>query len=382
MKPRRKVLPFVFWADLELPMSMVWEDLIATSNLAHAISTLYNSIIHNKVAFIDLNNSVELAFHIKQISQISSLPESGTTPFGEHNVPLLSTAHGFGEREEEADQVLAPKYTLLFLYEPDEILTMVPHRAPHRAQNWAKFLTLKPTETFIHLTAKANGRFRHLAREKNLPLYVIMTMARELISLDLARAMPPLSNRAAYYISPIAPIAYLPSQARAFKTRFPNAPDLGTILATISAGQPRRWDSIVLQLNLPQDVLPYLMRTGWLTQLRQFYFIRIPREIRLECIEATTAEERRRAQESAEDTILLDPYRASREEVRWIRRLAEKIGGGGGGFGRTFERLAKYLDGKSAKEKILRREQVGRRELEAMFEAVKNVGGLIVAEHW
>jgi hypothetical protein len=116
--------------------------------LASAIATLYNSIIHNKVAFIDLNNSIELAFHVKQISQISSLPELGTNPFSDNNIPLLSTAHGFGEREEEADQVLAPKYSLLLMDEPDEILKKLPTRPPIRAQNWAKFLTIKPTTTY------------------------------------------------------------------------------------------------------------------------------------------------------------------------------------------------------------------------------------------
>jgi len=130
-------------------MSMVWEELITTSNLAHAISTLYNSIIHNKVAFVDLNNRIELSFHIKQISQISSLPEVGTNPFNERNIPLLSTAHGFGESQDEADQVLAPKYSLLFMDEPDEILKKIPSRPPLRRQNWEKFLTLQPTITYL-----------------------------------------------------------------------------------------------------------------------------------------------------------------------------------------------------------------------------------------
>jgi Nitrogen Permease regulator of amino acid transport activity 3 len=133
---------------IELPMSLIWEQLIQTSNLALAISTLYNSIIHNKVAFIDLNNSIELAFHIKQVSQISSLPELGTNPFNESNMPLLSTAHGFGDRDEDADQVLAPKYTLLLMDDPDEILKKVPTRPFHKRQSWIKFLTIKPTITF------------------------------------------------------------------------------------------------------------------------------------------------------------------------------------------------------------------------------------------
>lgn len=129
-------------------MSLVWEELIQKSNLAHAISTLYNSIIHNKVAFIDLNNSIELAFHIKQISQISSLPELGTNPFNEKNIPLLSTAHGFSEKEDEADQVLAPRYTLLLMDEPGEILKKVPSRPPQRRENWIRFVNaIKPTIT-------------------------------------------------------------------------------------------------------------------------------------------------------------------------------------------------------------------------------------------
>ena len=116
------------------------------------------------------------------------------------------------------------------------------------------------------------------------------------------------------------------------------------------------------------------MRTGWVTQLRQFYFIKIPERIKLACLKPTD----RHAGER--DTILVDPYKATKEEVRWIKKLAEEIGEVG--VGRMFERLGKYFDGKSAKEKILKREQVDRPELEGMVEAVKKAGGLVIAEHW
>lgn len=134
-------------------MSLVWEEIIHASNLAHAVSSVYNSLIHNKVAFVDLNNTQEIAFHLKPVQQISSLPELGTHPFHEKNIPLLSTAHGFGESENQADQVLAPKYALLLMDEPAEILKKVPTRPPHRRQNWEKFVNgIKPTITcFLHL---------------------------------------------------------------------------------------------------------------------------------------------------------------------------------------------------------------------------------------
>jgi Nitrogen Permease regulator of amino acid transport activity 3 len=132
-------------------MSMVWEQLIGTSNLANVVSILYNSIIHNKVAFIDLNDTTEMAFRISQISQISSLPELGLNPFTDENIPFLTTAHGFGERDEDADSILAPKYTLLLMDEPEEVLKMVPGRPAQRAHNWRKFLTLTPTMT-LHLS--------------------------------------------------------------------------------------------------------------------------------------------------------------------------------------------------------------------------------------
>jgi len=116
------------------------------------------------------------------------------------------------------------------------------------------------------------------------------------------------------------------------------------------------------------------MRTGWLIQLKEFYFIRIPREIKLQCID------RRAAETAAEDSIIVNPFRASREELKWIKKLAEHVEGSR--EGRMFERLGKYFDGKSAKDKILRREQVDRSELNGMIEAVKNVRGIVVAEHW
>jgi hypothetical protein len=87
----------------------------------------------------------------------------------------------------------------------------------------------------------------------------------------------------------------------------------------------------------------------------------------------------KREESEFEDSILVDPFRATREEVRWIRALAEQVGGS---KAIMFERLTKYFDGKSAKEKILRREQVERAELEDMIEAFRKIGGIVVAEHW
>ena len=208
-----------------------------------------------------------------------------------------------------------------------------------------------------------------------------MSMARELIDLDMARAIPPLSNRAIYIVSPIAPMNSLSSQSRAFAQRFPTAPSLTTILSTMSTGSPKRWDTILLIHRLSPDVLPWLMRFSWITQLRQFYFIRIPRSIKLSCIspQLSAVDQRRPIGDGVEDSILVDPYRASREEVRWIRALAEQVGGP---RAIMFERLTKYFDGKSAKEKILRREQVERAELEGMIEVFRKIGGIVVAEHW
>lgn len=194
-------------------------------------------------------------------------------------------------------------------------------------------------------------------------------MARELIDLDMARAIPPLSSKGIYIVSPLAPIQAISSTTQKFKTRFPTAPSLSTLLSTISTDRPRPWADVLTQLPLPPEILPYLMRLGWLTQLREFYFIRISREIKIAC----------GAPDDVESSILIDPFRASREEVKWIKMLAESVGGPEGGM---FERLGKYFDGKSAKEKILRREQVERSELEGMIEAFRKVGGIVVAQHW
>jgi hypothetical protein len=206
-------------------------------------------------------------------------------------------------------------------------------------------------------------------------------MARELIDLDIARPIPPLKNREMCIVSPLAPISSLQSQSRIFKSRFPTAPPLSTILSFLSCGHPKRWETILLQFRLQNEVLPYLMRVGWITQLRQFYFIRIPREVKLASIGRTNSH--RLPEEELEDSILVDPFRASSEEVRWIRKLAEEVGrNSDAGVGLMFERLSKYFDGKSAKEKILRREQIDRSELEGMIDAVKKVGGIVIAEHW
>ena len=189
-------------------------------------------------------------------------------------------------------------------------------------------------------------------------------MARELVDLNLARAIPPLSHRGIYILSPLAPMHSITTQSHTFAQKFPSAPSLLVLLSSISRKEPQRWNAITSHHQcLPTDILPWLIRHGWLTQLRQFYFIRIPRSI----------------SHLAEDIILQDPYRASREQARWIHTLAEDVGGT---KARVFERLGKYFDGKSARDKILRREEVERRELDEVVLAFRQAGGIVVAEHW
>jgi len=213
-------------------------------------------------------------------------------------------------------------------------------------------------------------------------------MARELTDLGIARAIPPLNNRCTYIVSPLSPIQALTSESREFKSRFPTCPSLPVLLAAISAGKPKRWDTILLQFpTITPEVLPYLMRQGWVIQLCQFYFIRIPKRIKLACLDppSSSTPDDVAGSDALEDSILEDPYRASREEVKWIRKLVEEVattGGQGQAYAGMFERFAKYFDGKSAKEKILRREQVERAELEGMVEAFRKVGGIIVVQHW
>ncbi len=128
----------------------------------------------------------------------------------------------------------------------------------------------------------------------NISLRRIQVLSRHLIYWRRARAIPPLHQRDTYIVSPNADLRELPTAAVAYAARFPSLPSLPKMLALLS-GHPRAFSTLIPSKDHREaylDILAWLMKGGWVTQLRVFAWVRVPRAIRLQ-VRATMAEERR-----------------------------------------------------------------------------------------
>lgn len=97
----------------------------------------------------------------------------------------------------------------------------------------------------------------------------------------MARAIPPLHARDTYIMSPNADNHALPTASAAWAQKFPLAPSLPHFLAKLSS-TPRPY-----KVNIPSkdhratyfDMLAWLIRYGWVTQLRSFAWVIVWPEI-------------------------------------------------------------------------------------------------------
>jgi hypothetical protein len=102
--------------------------------------------------------------------------------------------------------------------------------------------------------------------------------------------VPPLHQRDTYIVSPNADMRKLRSACAQYAKLFPpHIPALPKMLAQLSQGTPRPYKMFIPSKShkpLYMDVLAWLMRGGWVTQLRTFGWVRVPGTI-----QAAVAEE-------------------------------------------------------------------------------------------
>ncbi|MCJ1296455.1 Nitrogen permease regulator 3 [Xylographa carneopallida] len=143
--------------------------------------------------------------------------------------------------------------------------------------------------------------FSQIALLTSIPLPEILLLASHLIYWRRARAIPPLHARDTYIVSPNADMRRLASASAQYARLFPALPPLPKMLALLSGTQPRTVGSLIPSKDHKEaylGILAWLLRGGWVTQLRTFAWVRVPARIQA-AVAAQSQQEQGRASSTA-----------------------------------------------------------------------------------
>lgn len=254
-----------------LSLSTLYHDLISQSSFAKAIATLYNSISSLRIAHISLTPSLSLSLQIPLPTSISVLP----TPLSPQLPGLWLTTATSMPSDDEAQTTgtqLGSHFTLLLLSDLQSILSDV---------NAASSPITEPLTHYLRVSTP-NKSFYQISQSSGIPLPDIQFLALHLIYWRRARAIPPLHQRDTYIVSPNADMRKLAAAASTFAKVFPTLPSLPYILSTLSS-RVRPYSNLIPSKdhkNAYMEILSWLMRGGWVTQLRTFAWVRVPSHVK------------------------------------------------------------------------------------------------------
>ncbi|KAJ5436829.1 Nitrogen permease regulator 3 [Penicillium cf. griseofulvum] len=241
----------------------LYSELISQSSLARAIYTVYSSISASKIASVSLSPDVSISL---QIPPLTSTPYL-TGPMDKAYPGLwLTTADSATSVDDPgADgsntphQILAKHFALLLLDSETAITKDVEASGGALAPALAHYIRCsKPTKSFAQISVSSG-----------IPLSHIQMLSSHLVYWRRARAIPPFTNET-HTLSP---------QTAAF----PTYPSLPKMLSTLS-GTPRPYSNFIPSKDHKEiyfTILAWLLRGGWVTQLRTFACIKVSPEIKM-----------------------------------------------------------------------------------------------------
>jgi hypothetical protein len=252
-------------------MSWLWSHILVKSTLAGAIRDIFDSISNSKIATIHLptNPPLDLSLQIPVPSFLTSIPSAT-----ERSMPglPLTTANPFVDEEGNEDPFnLNKHFALLLLDDEDKVIAELQADSTELSAPLIECIRLsKPTLSFLQV-----------AQTHSIELPSLLILAQHLIYWRKALAIPPLHARETYIVSPNCDSYKLPTASVAWKKAFPLAPSLPNFLASLSAA-PRPYKTFSPSKDHRAtylEMLGWLIRSGWVTQLRTFGWILVWPEI-------------------------------------------------------------------------------------------------------
>lgn len=191
------------------------------------------------------------------------------------------------EDDDVGGTFLSPHAGLLLLEDKETLLKEIEGDGKDLASPLAYFIReLTPTKSFQRLSSTLS-----------LPVTDMQFLARHLIYWRRARAIPPLHIRDTYIVSPNSDMRELPAAAVSYSARFSALPSLPKMLQSLSA-KPIQYGYLIPSKDHKaayMEILAWLLRGGWVTQLRTFAWIKVSPAVKVAVAIAMRheAEERR-----------------------------------------------------------------------------------------
>ncbi|MCJ1433942.1 Nitrogen permease regulator 3 [Xylographa pallens] len=266
------------------------QQMIKHSPLAKAIATTYTSISTSRIAHITLTPHLTFSLQIPIPTSISTLP----TPT-EPQLPglWLTTATSIPPSPSpQPPSNLASHFALLLLSDLPTIIADI---------NTTSSPLTAPLTHYLRASTPTRS-FAQIALLTSIPLPEILLLASHLIYWRRARAIPPLHARDTYIVSPNADTRRLASASAQYARLFPALPPLPKMLALLSSAQPRVFGSLIPSKDHKEAylaILAWLLRGGWVTQLRTFAWVRVPARIQAAVAAAESELEQEQERESS-----------------------------------------------------------------------------------
>ena len=389
-------------------LASLYHEIVAQSSLARAIVTIYNNITTSKIAHFSLTPSMSLSLQIPEPTAISALPSSVSPQLpGLWLTTATSLPTDVGI--ESTDFQLSSHFGLLLLADLHTITADINAAASPIAAALIHYLRV----------SKSTKSFRQISKTSGLPIQDIQFLASHLIYWRRARAIPPLNQRDTYIVSPNADMRNLVAAASSFTRVFPSLPSLPKLMLLLSS-TPRPYSTLIPSVDHKEvymDILAWLIRGGWVTQLRTFAWIRVPPEVKggLHTDGGSTAgkigDERSayidqtgrdipanlttspspssdavlplNAKEPSSPTIISNPRVASPIQSRYLSAISRYVEASQGAESQAaWNKCMKYLDGTHALESIAVSEGWKRKRTSEFVAGWDNLGILAKSRHW
>ncbi|KAK9239220.1 nitrogen permease regulator of amino acid transport activity 3-domain-containing protein [Lipomyces kononenkoae] len=392
------------------PQEDLFAQTLTKSSLALALAQIFIALSTSSIAKVVING-ITRSFQIPIQMHSATLPsilEPVTIPGFYLTTEDYSARLGLEDSQQNGMPFL--EHALLLLDEADKIINelQTDPRSP-----MARFIrSASPTESLLKVAASSE-----------LSLSDAETYARHLIYWRRARIIIPVHRRGIYIVVPTAPLSRLRTHSKLFAKAFPSLPSLPRMLEEISSHEPRPYGTLIPSHHLRErylDALAWLLRLGYLAQLRTFIWLRISKAVKRsvahddrlrKVLESSRAEyddddydddshdivlsdtspnSRRQGDDAAvslsqllaednqlEDTIILEPDRANVLERKWMDKI---VAGQNEAIVELFWKVAKYMNGRVAFEDVPGKEGIERRDLRTLLAIVKE--HIIISRHW
>ena len=273
-------------------LTVTWRKIVSTSPLAKSIAIMFDAISHDKIAHIHFDATFNTSFQIPQADSTPYLPNAL-----EPQMPgLWLTTSNVVLDDDEAP--MTQHAALLLLEDTETLIKDLGGESTGNAAAIAFYIrNIIPTKSLL----KISKRHNILAQDMEY-------IASHLVYWRRARLIAPLSPRDTYIVSPNADMTVLPAAITVYAQRFPTLPTLPKILSMLS-GTPRPFRNFIPTAEHREaymEILAWLMRGGWVTQLRTFAWIRVTPEIKAQVAADMEREDRIKKAEEARKELLSD----------------------------------------------------------------------------